>query len=171
MLLLAKPPYLRWALVVIIFVAAVAWEVADRATVPHPFAARAIPRGETVEVDDVEWRQLPGGALPSIDVLGSTAVADIAAGDPLTSSVIGSLPPVPEGWWSVPVALPLGVPPGSKVRLSLIDGTTAHGIVSRAATEDEFGIERAGAVAVSESDVDRVAASSAAGSIVVLVAP
>ena len=98
-------------------------------------------------------------------------MADIAAGDPLTSSLVGSLPPIPEGWWSVPIALPLGVPPGSTVRLSLIDGTSVHGIVSRAATEDEFGIERAGAVAVSETDVDRVAASSATGSIVVLVAP
>ena len=171
MLLLAKPPYLRWSVAALIVIAAILWELSDRATEPVPFANAAIGRGDTIAVDDVEWRDIPIGTVEPADLAGATALVDIREGDPLTSSVAGMGPQIPKGWWSVPVDLPPGVPAGSAVRLTTTEGFSVDGIIAIAASSDQFGISVAGAVAVPEQVVDVVAGAAASGGLLVVVAP
>lgn len=171
MLLLAKPPYLRWSVAALILIAAILWELSDRATEPIPFANAAIGRGDPIAVDDIEWRDIQIGAVEPADLADATALVDIREGDPLTSSVAGTGPQIPQGWWSVPVALPPGVPAGSAVRLTTTEGLSVDGIIAIAASSDQFGIAIPGAVAVPERAVDVVASSAASGGLLVVVAP
>ncbi|MDJ0792382.1 MAG: SAF domain-containing protein [Acidimicrobiia bacterium] len=171
MLLLSRPPYLRWALAATVVIAALLWDLSARRVEPYPFASEDVERGQPITAQVVEWRNLPLGSVERIDVTGSVALTDIRAGDPLTPSVAGSSPPIPEGWWSVPLDLPLGIAEGAIVRLVMQDGTSVDGIVTIAANEDQFGVTRAGAVAVPEEVADAVAVSAGADALTVLVAP
>lgn len=171
MLLLTKPPYHRWALACLIVVAAIGWDLSDRATEEIPFAITAIGKGETITDDKVEWRTMPRGAIEPADLSNATALTSIGSGDPLTRSVAGPEPSIPEGWWSVPADLPPGVPTGSAVRMTLADGTSAAGVVAVAATTDQFGLSAPGAVAVPEDVVDAVATAAASGTLLIVVAP
>lgn len=171
MLLLAKPPYLRWALAALIVIAAILWELSDRATEPVPFASVPITRGEAITQDHIEWRDIRIGTFEPADLAHATALADIRQGDPLTSSVAGTGPPIPEGWWSVPADLPPGVPAGSAVRLTTSDGSSVDGVIAIAASTDQFGIAVPGTVAVPEYAVDVVAGASASGGLLIVVAP
>lgn len=170
-MLLAKPPYLRWSVAALIVIAAVLWELSDRATEPVPFANAAIGRGDSITVDDIEWRDIQVGAVEPADLAGATALVDIREGDPLTSSVAGTGPQIPDGWWSVPVDLPPGVPAGSAVRLTTPEGFSFDGVIAIAASADQFGIAVPGAVAVPEQAVDVVASAAASGGLLVVVAP
>ncbi len=171
MLLLTKPPYLRWLAALALFVVAVAWDLSGRATEAVPFAVRDIEQGSWIDSEDVEWRQLPRGSVDLAMLEGARAATAILAGDPITRSVtaVGSL--VPRDWWSVPVDLPTGVAAGTAVRLVLPGGTTADGIVAIAPSDDMFTGAPTGAVAVPEDVVARVAEASAAGLLLVLIAP
>ena len=71
MLLLSRPPYVRWVIAVLIVVAALLWELSEQVTEPFPFAARSIARGEPIASEAIEWRKLPRGSLPRIDVTDS----------------------------------------------------------------------------------------------------
>lgn len=170
-LLLARPPYLRWAIAALIMVAAILWELSDRATEAVPFASTDIARGEAIVGEHVEWRDIPVGSVEGADLSNASALTDIGRGDPLTASVAGGRPPIPDGWWSIPVDLPPGVPAGSPVRLTVSDGSSVNGMISIAASTDQFGIAVPGTVAVPESAVDGVAAAAATGALLVLVAP
>ncbi|MGI9666417.1 MAG: SAF domain-containing protein [Acidimicrobiia bacterium] len=170
-MLLSRPPYLRWIAAAILVAGALAWEVSDRATEPYPFAANAIAAGTPITEEIVEWKQVPKGSIKMPDLGSSSALAAIAPGDPLTRSVVGSGSSVPDDWWSVPVTLPLGLARGTKVKLSLLDGSSVTGVVAMPASDDEFGIKRAGFVAVAESDAGRVALAAANDAILVLIAP
>ncbi|MGI9529885.1 MAG: SAF domain-containing protein [Acidimicrobiia bacterium] len=171
MLLLAKPPYLRWSVAVLILIAAILWELSDRATESVPFASTEIARGEEITAEDVEWRDIQIGALVPADLVGAMALADIREGDPLTASVAGAGPEIPNGWWSVPVDLPPGMPSGSAVRLTTTDGSSVDGVIAIAASSDQFGMAVPGVVAVPEQAVEIVAAAAATGSLLVVVAP
>ncbi|MGI9643165.1 MAG: SAF domain-containing protein [Acidimicrobiia bacterium] len=170
-LLLARPPYLRWSVATLIVIAALLWELSDRATESVPFANAEIARGEVISDDHIEWRDIPFGAFSPADLVGAMALVDIREGDPLTSSVAGSGSTIPQGWWSVPVDLPPGVPVGSAVRLTTDDGSSVDGVIAIAASSDQFGIAVPGAVAVPEQAVDMVAVAAASGSLLVVVAP
>jgi Flp pilus assembly protein CpaB len=170
-LLLTKPPYLRWLTAVALFTLAVAWDVSGRATEAVPFAAGDIDRGARIEAEDVEWRHLPKGSVEVAILDGARAVTAIRAGDPITRSVAGAGPVVPGDWWSVPVDLPASVAVGSMVRLVLPGGTTTDGIVAVAPSDDMFSGGSIGAVAVPEGVVAKVAEASAAGLLLVLIAP
>ena len=171
MLLLSRPPYLRWALAAIVVIAALLWDLSARRVEPYPFASQDLERGQPITAEVIEWRKLPHGSIARTDVTESVALTDVRAGDPLTRSVAGPSRPIPDGWWSVPLDLPLGIAEGAIVRLVLQDGTSVEGIVTIAAAEDQFGVARVGAVAVPEGAADAVAVSAGAGALTVLVAP
>ncbi len=166
-----KPPYLRWVAAVALFTASVAWDLSGRATEAVPFAASNIQRGEWIEAEDVEWRQLPKGSVEMAVLDGARAQTSILAGDPITRSVATAGPIIPGDWWSVPVDLPAGVSVGSLVRLVLPGGVTTDGVVAVAPSDDMFSGGSTGAVAVPENAVAQVAEASAAGLLLVLIAP
>jgi hypothetical protein len=104
--------------------------------------------------------------------LGSaSATVDIEAGDPVTRSMTTTSPPLPQGWWSVPIDLPQGIPPGASIRVIFPDGRAATGIVTQPATDDGYGISSQGTVGFPQSMADTVAQLAAAGDLVVLVEP
>jgi len=151
--------------------AAILWELSDRATEAVPFASTNITRGEAITDEHIEWRDIPIGRVKGADLTNASALTAIVKGDPLTASVAGGRPPIPDGWWSVPADLPPGAPAGSPVRLTLPDGSSVQGVISIAASTDQFGIAVPGTIAVPESLIDEVAAAAATGALLVLVAP
>ena len=155
----------------IVVVLGVGWEVSKQAVTPYPFAAVSIPAGQTIDAAHIEWRRIPQGLAPTPDLTFATALVDIAAGDPITTSVAGSPPAIPGTWWSVPVMLPASVAHGTPVRLSLADGRSIRGIVDTPGSEDPFGLDQPGSVAVPEEVADAVARDAGDGSLVVLLPP
>ena len=171
MLLLTRPPYLRWAAAVLAIVAAVVWDLSGRRTEPYPFAAVSIERGATITEDMVRWRDVPTGLLTPADLAGASAATSIAAGDPLSPTVVTSAARVPDGWWSVPISLPHGVSVGTAVKLTFLDGEVVDGVVSLAPTEDSFGLDVTGAVAVPETAAAATALAVATDTVLVVIAP
>jgi hypothetical protein len=170
-LLLSRPPYLRWAAAVFVVVAALLWDLSGRATEPFPFASTAIASGESITDDQIVWEDVPRGSLVFPELGAVSALVAIQAGDPLTPSVVGAGNAVPNGWWSVPVRLPQGVPSGSLVRLVFLDGSLTDGIVVTPASQDGFGSDRAGVVSVPGAVAHDVALAAAADSLVVMISP
>lgn len=169
-LLLTRPPYLRWAAVTLVVVAALAWDLSSRATEPFPFAAERIDSGTRITDELIEWRDVRSGSLEMPVLDDPRAAVDIEVGDPITPSVTEPASPVPPDWWSVPVELPPGVPDGAPVRLLLPSGRAVDGIVTTPATDEGFGAS-IGAVAVASEVLEEVAAASAAGLVLVLISP
>ncbi len=171
MLLLSRPPYVRWIAAGLVLAIALGLEVADRSVEPYPFASRPIARGEELAADAVEWRDLPSGTFTAPSLTGRVATAAIGVGDPITSSVVGPVPSVAQGWWAVPVDLPIGVPLGARVRLILEGGSAFEGIVVGESTEDGFGVPTMGSVALPAEHADLVARAAAENRVAVAVAP
>ncbi len=171
MLLLSRPPYVRWAAAILAVVAAIAWDLSDRRTEPYPFAAVAIGRGEPITDAVVQWREVPRGLLADPGLSGGSAATAIEAGDPLTPTVVTNAARIPDGWWSVPLSLPRGVAVGTRVRLTFLDGEFVDGVVSLAPSEDSFGLEVTGAVAVPEPQAAATAIAAATDSLLVVIAP
>jgi hypothetical protein len=170
-LLLMRPPYLRWAAAALVVLAALAWDLSSRAVEPFPVAGIDIGRGEPIIDGDVQWIDVPRGSLPHPDLIDATAAVDIHAGDPITRSVTVVGSPVPSDWWSIPIDLPPGVAVGDRVRLTTLDGSTVDGVVSIAPSEDAFGLTTPGAVAVPDDAVSDVTVAVATDSVLVVVAP
>lgn len=170
-LLLSKPPYLRWAGAVALVLAALAWDVSARATEPFPFAARTIQRGEVIDDTAIEWKHAPVGLLRMPDLGGATAAVTIDKGEPISSSALRFTAPVPEGWWTVALDLPPAVLPGTRVRIVLGGGEGVSGVVVEASREDSFGLRSAGLVAVPAQASDAVGFAAGAGQIVILFEP
>jgi hypothetical protein len=169
-LLLSRPPYLRWIAVTLVVGAAVVWDVSARTTESFPFAAERIESGSRITDDMIDWRDIPSGSLwmPVLD--DPRAAVDIEVGDPITRSVTEGALVVPTDWWSVPIELPPGVPDGSPVRLLLPTGRAVDGLVTAPAPDEGFGAS-IGSVAVASEDLEEVASASAAGLVLVLIAP
>lgn len=119
----------------------------------------------------IEWRDVPLGIFAVPELSGTSASVDITRGDPITESVVSEGAPLPEGWWSVPIDLPVGTPPGTPVRVVLPDGTGVGGIVTQAAVSDAFGSVESGVVGFPETVAGIVAQLAAIGDLVVLVEP
>ena len=168
---LSPPPYLRWFAAAAIIVAALAWDLSGRQSEPFPFAATPIPAGTQITDDLIEWKPLPEGSLPAPPLAGVTATAAIDAGDPLTRSVLSQTPKLPDGWWSIPIDIPNGLPVGAAIRVVLPDGSAASGIVTHPASSDGFGVPTPGSVGFPESIADTVARVASAGDVVILVEP
>jgi hypothetical protein len=162
---------MRWVIATAVVVAAIGWEVTRSAEEPFPFAERDIAAGSTINDEDIDWRSLPAGVAVVPSLTDAVALTDIRSGDPLTASVAGTMRAIPPDWWSVPIALPVGVPRGAHVRLSLADGRSTEGVVDIPGSEDSFGVMRRGAVAVPEQWADAIARAEADGGLVVMLPP
>ena len=169
MLWLARPPYLRWFAAGAIILAAASWDLSKRQTDPYPFASEAIARGERITVDSVEWRDVPSGLFTVPDLAGTSAMVDIVRGTPITESVVSRASPLPPGWWSIPIDLPVGTAPGLAVRVVTLDGRGITGVVVQPAVRDSFGSVEPGVVGFPPEFADVVARLSANGDLVVLV--
>lgn len=170
MLLLSKPPLLRWAAAVIVVLAAIAWDLSGRATEPFPFAAEPIDRGTPITEELIEWRRVGRGDLAVPTLEGRRAAVDIATGDPITASTLETPDLVPDDWWSVPMEVPIGLSEGTAVRLLLPAGAFVDGIVTAAPTDDAFG-GTVGAVAVASEHLEAVAAAASAGLVMIVISP
>lgn len=171
MLLLSRPPYLRWAAAFLVVACALAWDLHGRRTVPYPVAGSDIAAGASISASVVEWRRIPAGLFAEVDLSNRVALTSIRQGDPLTSSVVASQSPIPPGWWSVAVPIPLGLEVGARVRLVIADSASVEGIVAAPASEDRFGVQSLGSVAVPPGHADAVASAASSNAVTVLVAP
>ena len=151
--------------------AALMWDLSERSTEPYPFAVMDIDRGALLEDHMVEWRDVPVGTMDQPELEGAIALTGIRSGEPLIASLAGAPSPIPEGWWVVPMRLPLHVGTGEEVRLVLGDGEAIAAVVASSATVDEFGADAIGAVAVPAEQAHLVALSSAADAVIVLTHP
>jgi hypothetical protein len=168
---LSRPPFLRWFAAGAIVLAALAWDLSKRQSEPFPFAATTIFAGTPITDDLIEWRALPVGSIPQPILSGVSAAADINVGEPLIRSVLSSTPQLPDGWWSIPIDIPNGIPAGAAIRVVLPDGNAATGVVTQPATSDGYGVPSPGAVGFPQSIADTVAQLASTGDLVVLVEP
>ena len=145
-------------------------DASEGATAPFPFASAAVRAGEAIV--DVEWRQVPVGLLPEPTLDGAVAGRDLEQGEPILPSALRRDRAVPEGWWAVPLALPVTTAPGSAVLLVMLAPLrSVRGVAVRGGGEGAFGTPEAGLVAIPEQDAVNVAASAARGELTVLVEP
>ena len=77
--------------------------------------------------------------------------------------------PLPDGWWSIPIGIPNGVPIGATIRVVFPDGRAATGVVTHPASSDGFGVPSPGTVGFPEEVADMVAQLASTGSLVILV--
>lgn len=168
---LTRPPYLRWAAAALLLVAALAWDLRGRSGSPYPFAAEAIAAGAAIGEEDVEWRTTPRGLLTMPDLTAPVAARPIAAGEPILPSAVDADQGIPQGWWAVPVALPMAAAVGAQVRLITDSGVQSEGIVVAVGSSDLLSIAEAGLVAVPPDHAASVAMAAMDGTLIVLVAP
>ncbi|MGH8923696.1 MAG: SAF domain-containing protein [Acidimicrobiia bacterium] len=168
---LAKPPYVRRALAVVILLVAVGWEFRPTPTELRPYLARDVAAGDEVGDEDIEWRRVPIGFLPEHASPSGLFLVDLERGAPLIRSVVGEASPLPEGWWSLEVPVPDGTSAGVEVRL-VVDVRVAPrvipGMVVRLLGSDSIDGVTA-LVAIPEAEVGAAAAALADGSLRTLV--
>lgn len=168
---LGRPPYLRWSAAAILLVAAVVWDLSERATEPFPFAATDLSRGQPIEPDDIQWRDVPVGSMTRPQLGDPVAAVAIAEGDPIVRSLLAVAVAPPLNGWAVPIPLPVGAVAGTPVSLVFADGTDVEGTIIRSATEDSLGFKTDGLVMVEDGDANAVALAAANGDLVVLIRP
>ncbi len=169
---LRRPPYARWFVAAALVTAAAVIDLSDAPTRPHPYLAVAITAGETIGEDLLEWRDVPTGVLPDVDLTTSIAARDLSPGEPLVPGDLTNGTAIPEDWWAVPLPIPGNPAPGTAVRIVLTDtSTTVEGVVVAAATQDGFVSQPTGLTAVPGELAAAVAAAAIDQRFVVLVAP
>jgi hypothetical protein len=170
---LPPAPYLRWAAAAALLLGALAWDLRPVATETLPFAARSLQAGEAIDAGAVSWRAVPAGLFTAPDLSAATAANDLAAGDPLTPSVLGTAAVVPAGWWEVPVAVGSHARAGDVVMLVVTDPpTTITGLVVSAQQGDPYSLDyRPAVLAVPGESAALVATAAASGALVAAVAP
>ena len=111
---------------------------------------------------------MPAGLLPPWkEPVTGVASCDVGAGHPLLPGLRKELP-IPAGWWSIPVPLPVAATPGTRLRL--LDGITGEmvdGILTVAGTDD--GFETVAMVAFSPDDAPRAAQTVTSDAFVVMI--
>ncbi len=168
---LAKPPYLRWAAMGVVLVAAFAVDLRDQRTERRPFAARDIALGEQVD-GAVEWKDVLAGRWEPVDTAGLVATTAIRRGEPIVASMLSSWSPPPDDWWSVEVDLPDSATVGRTARVAVTEPLlTVDGIVVAVADGGAFGASATGLVAIPPDSADAVARASALGRVSVLLGP
>ncbi|MEN8113953.1 MAG: SAF domain-containing protein [Actinomycetota bacterium] len=169
---LTRPPYLRWAAAASIVVFALVWDLRSTAEALYPFASKTISPGAPITDELVEWRPVPMGIMAMPDLSRPVASREIEAGEPIVPSAVSGETLVPEGWWSVPVALPATAEPGARVRLI---GTEmpfdVEGVVVSRGTDDLFSYSDSGSVAVPPDAASNVAVAALDGTLIVLLEP
>jgi len=170
---LQRPPYLRWAAAACLIIGAAVWDLRPEPTELHPFLVGAVPAGEPIEDEDIEWRQVPVGLMTAPDLSLPVAAIDLQPGDPLLDSTLRGPAAIPDGWWGVPVAIGGTAGPGDEVLLVVVDPpTTVTGIVITAQRGDPYSLDyRPASVAVPAAAAPLIAAASARGTLVAAVRP
>ncbi len=141
-------------------------------SVRHPFLASALAAGSPIGRDDIVWRDVPAGLLTMPDLEGAEAGHDLAAGEPILPSDIAPGWQPPPGWWAVPVRVAAPAPPGSAVRVVVLDELLAtDGILLRSPPQDPFSVADVSLVAVPGEHAAGIAAAAARNAVVVLVRP
>lgn len=172
MYLMARPPYLRWALAASLVLIGAMVECGGDATVPHPYSQTDIVRGSEFTDDVIEWRHIPAGLLAKPALAGRVAAVDIPAGTALVDAIVADGAVVPRGWWAMALKLPAATRPGAEVLVILTEsGVEIPGIVVEAADDGGFGIEDPGVVAVPAASAVVVARAAATGVVVVATRP
>jgi len=167
---LLRPPFLRWIAAGALLIGAAVLDLSEAQTTPFPFAATAITSGAAIDAGAVEWRDVPGGLLGEPASLDGHAAHDIEPGAPLVAGTIRTGTALPEGWWAVPVNLPLDVAVWSRVRLLASQPPVdVEGVITRASSESAFSVASPGMVAVPADMAPRVAEASRSGTLTVLV--
>jgi hypothetical protein len=167
---LQSPPWARWAAALVIAAVAIWIEVGPEPTIPHPFAVADIEPGDLVDEANTEMRAVPMGVFSPVEP-GQVTVAPIRTGDPvLASDLVGEGIGVPEGWWSLEIAIPRGARNGDSARIVLLDSDeVAEGVVVEESSEDPLG-SGMGLVAVEPGQAAEVARAAGEGRAVVMIA-
>ncbi len=169
---LRRPPYARWFAAVVVIAAAAAIDLSDAPTRPHPYLTAPVSTGQTIGESLLEWREVPDGVLPHVDIDAVVAARDLGAGEPLLPSGVTTPPTIPQDWWAVPLPIPGDPAPGTAVRIVLTNtSTTVEGVVVSAATQDGFAYQNTGLAAVPGEYAAAVAAAAIDQRLVVLLAP
>ncbi|HSL24782.1 MAG TPA: hypothetical protein VLA54_00770 [Acidimicrobiia bacterium] len=167
---LARPNHLRTLAAVGLVLASLYFELRPAGTVPHPYAATALAAGSEMSGAALEWRPIPRGLLSPVPASGILLV-DVAAGEPLTTSLVGEAPPIPQGWWSLALPVPEGSVPGREVRL-VVGARDSPRVVPGLLVRvfEQTTIEGTTAlVAIPEAEAGPVAAAVADGTLTVLL--
>lgn len=147
-------------------------DLRDGGTEKRPFAAADLEAGTTITGAQVEWRDVPRGLLPLVDVDGNVAAHVIEQGDPLVPSALAEHRPPPQGWWSVELPLPDGATAGKPARVVAVDPPLAtEAIVVSISDGGAFDSSTTGLVAVPPDFADALARAASRGNAVVLLAP
>jgi hypothetical protein len=169
---LARPPYLRWLVAVLVVVLSLINDVRTMLSVEHPFAAGPLAAGTTVRPEDVVMARVPAGLLPPV-ALPLRLVHPVGAGEPLTPSLASDpVSRVPAGWVGIALEVPGPVSPGDEL---LLIGTSDDGGADLAvdgrvvSVQPEDGFSPAGAlVAIPREAAAGVAAARLEGRLTVL---
>lgn len=113
-----RPPYSRWTAAVLVVTGALCMDLRGDPTELRPFAATDIAAGAAIRPEMVEYRAVPTGLLPEVNLVGFT-LNSIPAGDPVTQALITDRSAVPDGWWALEMEAPSGVIPGTELRLAI----------------------------------------------------
>ena len=164
---LRRPPYLRWMIAISLVVLGLSIEAAGDDTERYPFAATAIAAGTDI-ADAIEWRTVPTGLLPAWqEPVAGIVARDMPAGHPLLPGINGGVA-IPDGWWSIPVSLPIAATPGTRLRLlNSFTGDIVEGILATPGTDE--GYETMAMVAFSPNDAPRAAQTVAGDAFVVMI--
>ncbi|MFQ5967342.1 MAG: hypothetical protein ACE5MI_07000 [Acidimicrobiia bacterium] len=174
---LRRPPYLRYAAAVAIFLGAAWLELRGPALVLHPFALDEVPAGTPLLEGSVEWREVPAGLLPPVPADGVTSRL-VEPGSPLLPGDVGLAgPQAPEGWWGLELQIPSRAQAGQEVQIVVMEAfgggiTSVPGVVLEPSQGDSFGFgDVPGLVAVPAEHAVVVALASAEGQLTVLIEP
>jgi len=151
-------------------VVAFLWDLHGSAEMSYPFASGPIAAGTPITDSNVEWRSVPEGIIAMPDLSDPVASRDLAAGEPIVPSAVTRTSIIPEGWWSVPVTLPVTAPPGTRARLVGTDPVfETDGIVVSTPGEDLLSFSETGMVAVPPDNAAAVATAARDGMLIVLL--
>lgn len=168
MLWLERPPVLRWLAAAVLVSIALWSELSPPPTTVISVLVEDVPVGTQLQAHHVEKRRVPAGAVETVEPEGFAAT-DLAAGDPLVSSMITDVS-VPEGWIVVEAPIPGGAGPGSAatgVILELDKPPLEFPAMVVTGAESDPLDDRSGTLAVPPEWVAPAAAASARGELVV----
>jgi hypothetical protein len=167
---LQTPPWGRWIAAGLVVLTALWVELRPDPSVDHPFATESIAAGAEIGDWNTRPQVVPAGMLEPIE-LGEVALTEIAPGEPILASATGQRDEVvPDDWWAIEIALPMGAGPGDNAEIVLLDsGAVVTAVVVTGVTDDALG-SGVGSVAVSKDQAAEVAMAAVNGRVAVMIA-
>jgi hypothetical protein len=166
-----RPPYLRWIAASLILAGALWMDLRGKPTEPRPFTVSSIAAGDRIVDEMLEYREVPVGVLPEVNVDGY-AMGPLSPGEPLTPSVISDRDPLPDGWWAMEMEVPTGAGSGAVLRL-VIEGaaTVVPGLITNVVSAGQSAgwVRETAMVAVPSDQASAVATALTDGKVSVLV--